>query len=157
LSLRAWRIVKARWAADAFSGEGARRHQGRWNHCGTPMIYAAGSLSLVALEILANVRPSVLQSGFVAIPITFDDSLCLKLEPGQLPRHWNPPAATAATRTIGSIWARDLTSVLLAVPSSVIPIEVNYLVNPLHSDFQSIDIGSPDPFQFDARLLGGSS
>ncbi len=41
---RVWRLVTARYAETAFSGEGARRYGGRWNPKGVPVIYTAGSL-----------------------------------------------------------------------------------------------------------------
>jgi len=61
-----------------------------------------------------------------------------------------PPAAT---RTIGDTWAREKRSAILAVPSVIIPEELNYLLNPAHPDFRKIAIGKPAPFSFDLRLL----
>lgn len=57
-----------------------------------------------------------------------------------------------ASRT-GEAWVRRSASVLLAVPSRVIPIEWNYLLNPGHPDMQQVLIGSPQPFRYDRRLL----
>ena len=51
---RAWRIIKSRFAAEAFSGEGARLYGGRWNSPGTAMVYTAGSVSLATLELLVH-------------------------------------------------------------------------------------------------------
>jgi RES domain-containing protein len=42
---------------------------------------------------------------------------------------------------------------ILAVPSAVIPQELNYLLNPLHPQFKQIRVGRPEPFRFDPRLL----
>jgi RES domain-containing protein len=46
-----WRLLTARFAESAFSGEGARLYGGRWNHKGVPMVYTAGSQSLAMLEL----------------------------------------------------------------------------------------------------------
>ena len=35
----AWRLVRQRHAATAFSGEGARIFEGRWNSAGVPVVY----------------------------------------------------------------------------------------------------------------------
>ena len=52
--MQAFRIVKRRHAADAFNGEGARIYGGRWNRPGTPVVYAAHTRALAALESLAH-------------------------------------------------------------------------------------------------------
>ena len=41
-----WRITSARFAATAFSGEGARLYGGRWNPKGWEVVYTAQSQSL---------------------------------------------------------------------------------------------------------------
>jgi RES domain-containing protein len=38
------------------------------------------------------------------------------------------------------------------VPSVVIPVEYNYLLNPVHPDFSKFVFGSPEAFEFDPRL-----
>jgi RES domain-containing protein len=38
------------------------------------------------------------------------------------------------------------------VPSAVVPLEVNYLLNPAHRDFRRIRVATPQPFAFDPRL-----
>ncbi len=50
MMLTAWRIVQAHRITSAFTGEGSRRYGGRWNHKGIPIVYAAGYLSLAAIE-----------------------------------------------------------------------------------------------------------
>ncbi len=80
MTIRAWRLVKARFADGAFSGEGARRFPGRWNHRGTPIVYLAGSLSLAALEILGNLDDIRLLKGYVSVRVSFDRRLCSTLE-----------------------------------------------------------------------------
>jgi RES domain-containing protein len=41
---------------------------------------------------------------------------------------------------------------VLAVPSAVIPQEMNYLLNPRHVNFKRIRVRNPEPFRFDPRL-----
>ena len=47
-------------------------------------------------------------------------------------------------------------SVVLRVPSMVLPEEANYVLNPPHPDFGRIDIGEARPWHVDPRLLKGS-
>jgi len=70
----AWRIVKEKHAATAFSGEGAARTGGRWNSRGVAVIYTSSTKALAALENLVHLNPPVLFR-YAAIQIEFDDAL----------------------------------------------------------------------------------
>jgi RES domain-containing protein len=43
-----------------------------------------------------------------------------------------------------------------AVPSVIVPREMNYLLSPEHPQFEELTWGEPEPFQFDPRLIGSS-
>ncbi|WP_144431164.1 RES family NAD+ phosphorylase, partial [Pseudomonas syringae pv. coryli] len=47
-----YRLVKRKWLAQAFDGEGAKLYGGRWNSKGNACVYCAGSESLALLEVL---------------------------------------------------------------------------------------------------------
>lgn len=151
--LVAWQIVQARHADVAFTGEGARLYGGRWNHKGTMMVYTAGSVSLAALEMLAHLETHQLLNDYVCLPISFDETLCYKLDLDNLPDDWRSDPAPASTRDIGTQWVRGLSSVVLAVPSALVPLEMNFLINPQHPDFDKLDMGDAQAFQYDPRLI----
>ena len=153
MTIRAWRIVQATQASDAFYGEGARRYGGRWNHKGVAMVYTAASVSLAALELLVHLDSARLLDRFFCVPVDFDDGLCRKVDISVLPENWNAHPPSRATRDIGSEWIRRSSSPVLAVPSIPIPLETNYLLNPAHPDYPTLQIGSPQSFQYDPRLL----
>jgi RES domain-containing protein len=69
-----------------------------------------------------------------------------------LPTGWDSNPSLDATRDIGTLWANGLTTVVLSVPSAVIPRERNYILNPAHPDFARIKFSGPEPFYFDDRL-----
>jgi len=76
--------------------------------------------------------PRQILNTVVAIPVTFDDHRCKRIASHQLPTglglgHPIP----SSTRDIGSAWAQSKASPVLAVPSAVVPIETNFLLNPL--------------------------
>ena len=50
----------------------------------------------------------------------------------QLPPDWREHSALERLRTIGTEWATQQSSAILAVPSAVVPTETNYLLNPKH-------------------------
>jgi len=55
-----------------------------------------------------------------------------------LPTNWDAGEPTNDTRDIGMEWAKSLVTVILAVPSVVIPRECGYIVNPRHPDFPRV-------------------
>jgi len=152
VKITAWRIVQARHQTRAFDGEGARHNPGRWNHPGILFIYTAGSLSLAALEILVHVEIVEVLRLYVCIPVFFDETLCRRLDLRHLPKNWSDNPIPISTRNLGSAWAKRLDSAVLSVPSAVIPLDTNYLLNPRHPDFPKIEIGTASRFRFDARL-----
>lgn len=150
--LRGWRIVKSSLAATAFDGEGARLHGGRWNSPGTAIIYVAQSESLAALELLVQLQASHLLMSYSSIPADFDDALVEVLTPAALPLEWKEYPAPSALQQTGDRWVAEQRSVVLQVPSAIVPNETNFLINPVHPDFDQVIIGQPNPFQFDPRL-----
>ena len=117
-----------------------------------PVIYAAQSQSLAALEILVHLDSTELLEKYVLIEITTEEALILRLEHGKLPRNWNKNPSPASLKAIGDSWAREGSSVALRVSSALVPGEDNFLFNPAHSDFQKVRIGKPLTFRFDPRL-----
>jgi len=153
--LAAFRIVKARHVDTAFDGEGARRDGGRWNSPGLAVVYTAGSAALAALEILAHIGTATLLPAYVLIGCTFDKKIVLRLDRKRLPRDWRAYPARPELQLLGDAWLKDGTSAVLEVPNAIIPSESNFLLNPLHADFRTIGVGTPEPFEFDLRLLRG--
>jgi len=147
----AWRLVRRERANDAFSGEGARLFGGRWNSPGTVVVYTSGSLALAALETLVHINPQ-LPMDYVAFRVEIEPSLIETLETPPASWRTNPPAASA--QHIGDLWAREKRSVVLSLPSALVPAERNLLLNPRHGDFSRIRVGPPEPFDFDHRLPG---
>ena len=153
MSLTAWRIVKAQQAHQAFSGAGARLYGGRWNPRGIGVVYTAGSLALAALEVLVHLEGAQRMESYVQIPVEFDASLCLNLDLHSLPSDWADNPAPVSTQALGREWVEAEISAVLGVPSAIVPDEMVYLLNPGHADFAGVEMGRPDSFRFDRRLL----
>ena len=152
MTLSAWRIVKAAHADHAFTGEGARRTGGRWNSPGVPMVYASEHKSLAVLEMLAHLYPGEMPR-YLTFRIELDAGLVERWPLERLPPRWREEMPASATRLLGDAWAKESRSAALAVPSAIIPEELNLLLNPSHPDFAKIKIAKPTPFAFDPRLL----
>ena len=150
---RAWRIVKTRFGADAFSGEGARLYGGRWNSPGIAMVYTSGSISLATLELLVHLDNTALLPSYSICPVDFHDALAEVLDPATLPSDWRQSPPPTSLQIIGDNWISRSSSVLLRVPSAVIESENNYLINPAHKHFKKLVIGDMEPFKLDPRLI----
>lgn len=151
--MRTWRLCQERFAAAAFSGEGAQRYSGRWHWPGTPLIYTATSLALAALEVMVHFDHDLIPSTFVAFAVEIPAALRLQqLTPKLLPSNWRDMPAPEETKDLGSKWLKAGKTVGLIVPSRLVPQEHNVLLNPRHPDFLRLRIGAPEPFAFDPRL-----
>jgi RES domain-containing protein len=69
-----------------------------------------------------------------------------------LPPYWSDFNQMRYTQHIGENWIRERKTAILAVPSSIIEEEFNYLLNPKHEDFRSIKLIRSIPFIFDQRI-----
>jgi RES domain-containing protein len=109
-------------------GEGATLYGGRWNSPGRAVVLGDDDI-VVGLEI----------PGALAIE---------EIELRSLP-DWH----IATTRSIGDAWFARRASAVLRVPSKVIAVEYNYILNPTHDDFARLTVHHPEPFRFDQGLL----
>lgn len=149
---QAWRIVKARHAATAFTGEGAAKTGGRWNSRGLRVVYTSSTQALAALETLVHLNPPMAFQ-YSMFRLEFDAALVEALPSKKLPADWNTEPPPVSTKKLGDAWVRAARTPILAVPSVIIAGELNYLLNPAHADFKKITRSKPQPFAFDPRLL----
>lgn len=149
----AWRLIKTRYAASAFDGEGARLHGARWSSPGVRVAYAAESTALAVLEVLVYLRASGVLSSYSFAEVRFPEASVMKVRTEALPSGWAESPAPASVQRVGDDWVREARSVVLRVPSVVLAGAFNYLLNPLHPDFPRVLVGPTRPFAFDPRLL----
>jgi RES domain-containing protein len=137
---------------EAFSGEGGLHAAGRWNSLGTRLVYASSSTALACLETLAHMRtPRRLEERWL-FAIEIRDDLIEKLSIGDLPAHWDSEPAGAASRNIGDQWVIEQRSIALLVPSVIVQVEQNALINPRHPAFRIDSVKPPVRFRYDPRL-----
>jgi RES domain-containing protein len=116
------------------------------------MVYVAESQALAVLEVLVHLDSTSLLDKYVLIQVDFEDSLVADLNRTSLPRNWGEEPVPANVQAIGDRWIAAATSAVLRVPSTLVPGESNFLINPMHRDFGKLKISKPKPFQFDPRL-----
>ena len=155
--MRFFRIARAglETAARAFSGLGASKANHRWTWAGPAMraVYCSDSLALACLECLVHVRP--LPRRFAPGSYYIVDIPDRHLERPKvpaLPDGWRDPVVSARVRDFGTRFIVEQRAVGLVVPSAILPVGLNVVVNPLHPHFQLDWADGPHPFEFDERL-----
>ncbi|XHR92703.1 RES family NAD+ phosphorylase [Mucilaginibacter sp. UC70_90] len=128
-----FRITKCNYATD-LSGTGARLYGGRWNSEGKSMLYLASSRSLAVLEVLVHLDPLVIPGNYCLTEIEVPDSKIITVEAEQLPEDWRDISGPVILRQLGDAFLKKQEYLLMKVPSSIVPAEYNYLLNPLHPD-----------------------
>ena len=146
-----YRIVKKKWAANAFDGEGARLYGGRWNSKGLSCIYTTSSESLALLEMLVHIQDEALSNHYSLFKLKLPENQIMVLN--HLPENWREHPAPKETAEIGDQWLTGNSSLALRVPSVVVPREYNYLINPKHPDFSKLLKTAEElEFEIDSRL-----
>ncbi len=151
--ITAWRISPARYRETAFRGEGAKEHGGRWGSVGTPLVYTSESLALATLELLVRVGSRTRLEERVCLSVTFREEHVLVTGAPDLPGGWDARPYTSVSQEVGDQWAASEQSLVLRVPSVVVPAEHNYLINPLHPDFDALMVERSLLLALDPRLL----
>ena len=145
-----WRICSQKYRASAFSGIGGLYVPGRWHPQGHKIVYTAESLALASLEIFVHLESD--RVPLVAIKAMMSDELEIEeLEPSQLPDNWQDTSAYPLLQKIGRDWLTSLRTPILKVPSSIVPVEYNYLLNPQHPELKVV-LEPPMKFKFDHRM-----
>jgi RES domain-containing protein len=148
--MNVFRITLNKWAGSLIaSGRAAR-----WNGNGHWMIYTASTSALACLENVVHRRSLGNDDLFKVMVINIPDHLQIDdILLSNLPPNWKGFTEYTICQDLGNEWLNGGTSVVLRVPSSIIPEEYNYLINPQHPDFTAITIIAKEAFTFDERLM----
>jgi RES domain-containing protein len=145
-----WRVSNYR----TLNGVGGLYVSGRWHTKGHSVVYCTLNPSTALLETLVHMeidsedRPE----RFQVLRIEGSDSLSIeKVEAGSLSPDWAEDLS--ATQAIGDRWLTETRSLLLQVPSMLVPETWNVLVNPQHIEANLLKITAMYEHAFDARLL----
>jgi RES domain-containing protein len=146
-----WRIARRRFALDRL-GTGARESGGRWNHRGTAVVYAGGSVAIAALEKFVHVA-GIVPPDLVLVRIELPRACSVERPAvGSLPKGWNLVPAERGSMDFGTRWAREMRSLVLYVPSALVREEENAVLNPAHPEFPPVTMVIERDFQYDARM-----
>jgi RES domain-containing protein len=146
-----YRIVNCSYAD--LSGMGARLFGGRWSSIGKPAVYLASSRALALLEVLVHLQPLMMPDNYCLVEIEVPDNSVTNVEIEGLPLNWRDLSLPAALKQIGDAFLKKQECLLMKMPSSIVPMEYNYLLNPLHPAMNKVEVLKKEPFDFDSRLI----
>jgi RES domain-containing protein len=134
-------------------GEGARRFGGRWNAKGTPVVYTSSEPALAVLEYFVNLEIEDAPGDLVMVAADVPGPVRVEtVDAPTLPRAWRTTPPPAALARLGTSWADAKRAAVLAVPSAVVPVQRNYLLNPRHPDFEQIRVARAERISLDPRM-----
>jgi RES domain-containing protein len=153
--MKVYRIEREKYLDTTLQGVGAASTEGyRWNSLNTYLVYTAESRALATLEVSVHLDFSEdlpKDRFYVEIDIP-DDLVILELSIEQLPENWDSQPPILETQYIGDDFVSQKDAAVLKVPSSIVPPEFNYLINPNHPDAAKIKVISVQRLKFDNRF-----
>jgi RES domain-containing protein len=128
----------------------------RWNLDEQFTIYTASSRSLASLELIVNCNVISPATKFkvMVISIADEENLFTQVLQTKLPASWRSMSAYPQLQRIGNDWYQSKASLILKVPSAVIPQEHNYVINTNHPEFyDKISLVRTEDYFWDERLF----
>lgn len=146
-----YRVGSTKYASD-LGGIGARINGGRWNLAGVDCLYTSESRALAVLEYTVNVNMYSIPRALSITTIDTGKISFRELMESELPGDWKRSPAPASTQNFGSDLLKKAAQAILKLPSSVIPNEFNFILNPIHADFRKVRILDVSDFVYDIRI-----
>lgn len=145
--MRLWRISNY---AD-LTGMGGVRYGARWHSKGRPILYTAEHPAGALVEFLAHLDLEDIPVNFQLMTIgTGSHSDPPVIAPQSLATDWT--TNRSQTRAVGDLWLREGKTLLLRVPSVLVPDSFNVLINPAHPDAVSLTIHKIEKIPLDPRF-----
>ena len=110
----------------------------------------AESVALAVLENLVHMTMQDFPSGYVVVSAAVPDYIVVRSEADL---RLLATTSLSGSQDVGDYWLEHRISVVLKVPSVVVPSEHIFLLNPAHPEFAAIEVEPPTAFYFDPRLF----
>jgi RES domain-containing protein len=104
------------------------------------------------LEYTVNVNIEDIPRALSMTTLDIPDKDILQLTIADLPGNWRASPAPASTKDFGTEVLKKSQFAVIQIPSTVIPDEFNYLLNPLHRDSYQFLILDTQDFIYDVRI-----
>jgi RES domain-containing protein len=136
------------------SGQGAKIYGGRWNAVGNAMLYSSYSPSLAMLEFACNASGITKTIQTSLLTLKLDSKVKIEIITlNDLPANWQQVPSPDSLKVIGNNWLKSNKTLALKVPSAIMPLECNLLINSLHKEFFKLEIENFVDMNIDSRIL----
>lgn len=147
-----YRVANVKYKDKTLSGIGAEKVGGRWNSVGTGAVYCSENISLALLEYYVHSENiAYLPKEILIAKIQFPDEFTIE-ELDALPDRWNQYPYSSKTTQIFTNLAKDRNRFALRVPSTIVGLESNIILNPLFKEFGKVEIVEFIELPIDERL-----
>lgn len=136
------------------NGRGGLYSSGRWHTEGRRIVYLAENPAGALVEVLVHLEidPVHFPKSYRLLKAEAPEGSSVRTIAGsELSGNWISDQIT--TRTLGDEWLASKTTVLLRVPSVIVPETFNVLLNPEHNEADQIHLLWHEEYPWDARLL----
>lgn len=147
-----YRIANLKYKDLTLSGIGAEKVGGRWNEVGTRAVYCSENISLALLEYYVHSENiAYLPKEILVAKIEFPDEFVIEELKG-IPERWNQYPYSSKTTEVFTKLSKDRNVFALRVPSTIVGLESNIILNPLYKDFGKVEVVEFITLPIDERL-----
>jgi RES domain-containing protein len=151
-----YRVANLKYKDLTLSGIGAEKVGGRWNKVGTRAVYCSENISLALLEYYVHSENIAnLPKDILVAKIKFPDELPIE-ELIDLPERWSQYPYSSKTTKVFTDLSKNRDFFGLKVPSTIVGIESNIILNPLYKEFGKVEIIEFISLPIDDRLRSSS-
>jgi RES domain-containing protein len=141
-----WRISRHR----DLRGIGGLKAAGRWHYAGRPIVYLAETPASALLEVCVHTSANDVPPEFTLLKVEGPDLDVPSIGVDTLPKGWRTDLEI--TRDLGTSWQEKNQTVVLRVPSAIVPQTMNCLFYPAHGRAGEVSIVDAIAYPFDERL-----
>lgn len=147
-----YRVANVKYKESTLSGIDAEKVGGRWNKVGTRAVYCSENISLALLEYyIHSENIAYLPKKILIAKIQFPDEFIVE-GLNLLPERWNQYPYSSKTTEVFTSLAKDRNFFALRVPSTIVGLESNIILNPLYKEFGKVAVIEFIELPIDERL-----
>jgi RES domain-containing protein len=120
---------------------------------GTAVIYTGRTVGIAALEKFVHLA-GIVPPDLVLVRVVLPDGASAETPAvADLPPGWDAVRPGPGSMQYGTQWAQENRSLVLYVPSAIVPEETNGVLNPNHPQFRAVRMEIEREFHYDSRMF----